>query len=54
MSHFYHVNYQDMLLVSSEAGVLESRNRAYLTERDEPFYGPDVEKKTGLSPDLLR
>ena len=28
VSHFYHVNYQDMLLVSSEAGVLEGRNRA--------------------------
>ncbi|MCP4842614.1 MAG: antibiotic biosynthesis monooxygenase [Halieaceae bacterium] len=54
VAHFDHPNYHEMLAVMSDAGVLESRNRAYLTERDEPVYGPDLEKKTAFFCDLSR
>ena len=47
-AHFEHPNYHKMVEVLSETGILESINRAYLTERDEPVYGPDNEKKTAF------
>jgi quinol monooxygenase YgiN len=47
-AHFDHSNYQAMVEVLTETGFLESINRAYLTERDEPVYGPNGEKKTAF------
>ena len=47
-AHFDHPNYQSMVEVLSETGFLESINRAYLSERDEPVYGPNGEKKTSF------
>ena len=48
VAHFAHENYTAMVSLLSECGLLESENRAYLTERDEPVYGPDFEKKTAF------
>ena len=45
-AHFDHPNYQAMVELLSGVGFVESINRAYLTEEDEPVYGPDGEKKT--------
>ena len=42
------------MMIAAQLTFPDESSRAYLTERDEPFYGPDVEKKTGFSPDLLR
>jgi quinol monooxygenase YgiN len=46
VAHFDHQNYNDMLEAFSSVGLLESINRAYLTERNEPVYGPNFEKKS--------
>lgn len=42
-AHFRHSNYQDMLDILLKTGFLGSVNRAHLTERDEPVYGPNNE-----------
>ena len=47
-AHFDHPNYQAMVELLSGAGFVESINRAYLTERDEPVYGENGEKKTAF------
>jgi quinol monooxygenase YgiN len=47
-AHFQHPNYHNMVKLLTEVGILESINRAYLTERDEPVYGPDNEMKTAF------
>ena len=44
-AHFLHQNYQDMVALLTEIGFLESVNRAYLAEKDEPVYGPNGERK---------
>ena len=46
VAHFDHKNYTAMLEAFSTVGLIESINRAYLTERNEPVYGPNFEKKT--------
>jgi quinol monooxygenase YgiN len=51
VAHFEHPNYLAMLELMAEVGVLESINRAYLTHRDEPVYGPNFEKKTAFFAD---
>jgi quinol monooxygenase YgiN len=48
VAHFDHPNYHAMVAVSSQSGFVESINRAYLTERNEPVYGPNFEKKTSF------
>lgn len=48
VAHFEHENYQAMVDMLSQVGFVESINRAYLTERNEPVYGPDFEKKTAF------
>lgn len=48
VAHFEHQNYYAMLELASKVGFLESINRAYLTERNEPVYGPNFEKKTSF------
>ncbi len=45
-AHFQHANYRKMVKILGDAGVLTSVNRAYLTEQDEPVYGPNGEMKT--------
>ena len=45
-AHFDHPNYGAMLEAFSNVGLVESTNRAYLTERNEPVYGPNFEKRT--------
>jgi quinol monooxygenase YgiN len=44
--HFDHPNYQRMVEVLGSCKLMESTNRAYLCERDEPVYGPNNEKKS--------
>ena len=46
IAHFDHPNYVAMLEAFSSLGLVDSINRAYLTERNEPVYGPNFEKKT--------
>ncbi|MEM8497504.1 MAG: antibiotic biosynthesis monooxygenase [Pseudomonadota bacterium] len=48
VAHFDHENYQSMLELLSQTGFVESINRAYLTERNEPVYGDNFEKKTSF------
>ena len=48
VAHFDHDNYHAMLEMSSQVGFVESINRAYLTERNEPVYGPNFEKRTSF------
>ena len=48
VAHFDHPNYHNMLAALSSVGLVESINRAYLTERNEPVYGPDFQKKTSF------
>lgn len=48
VAHFAHPNYHAMVAMFGETGFLESTNRAYLTERDEPVYGPDFEIKSSF------
>ena len=48
VAHFDHENYFAMLELASKVGLKESINRAYLTERNEPVYGPDFQKKTAF------
>lgn len=43
--HFKHPNYDKMVEVLSTAGIKESINQAYLTEKSEPVYGPNGERK---------
>jgi quinol monooxygenase YgiN len=45
VTHFDHKNYTAMLEAFSSVGLIESINRAYLTEKNEPVYGPNFEKK---------
>ncbi|ARN73462.1 putative quinol monooxygenase [Oceanicoccus sagamiensis] len=45
VAHFDHPNYLAMVGMFTEVGILESINRAYLAERDEPVYGPNFEKR---------
>ncbi|MFT4614655.1 MAG: quinol monooxygenase YgiN [Bacteroidia bacterium] len=44
-AHFEHPNYLAMVELLGKVGFLESINRAYLTQRDEPVYGPNFEIK---------
>lgn len=46
VAHFDHPNYVAMLDAFSSIGLVGSTNRAYLTERNEPVYGPNFEKRT--------
>jgi quinol monooxygenase YgiN len=46
VAHFDHPNYVAMLEALSSLGLVDSINCAYLTERNEPVYGPDFTKKT--------
>ena len=48
VAHFEHPNYLAMLDAFSGVGLVDSINRAYLTERDEPVYGPNFEKRTAF------
>ena len=48
VAHFDHANYLAMLEAFSSLGLLESINRAYLTERNESVYGPNFEKKSAF------
>ena len=48
VAHFAHPNYHAMVAMFAETGFLESINRAYLAERDEPVYGPNFEIKTAF------
>ena len=45
VAHFDHPNYEAMLEAFSSVGLVDSINRAYLTEKNEPVYGPQFEKK---------
>ena len=47
-AHFEHPNYLAMVELLSGVGFVESISRAYLTERDEPVYGENGEKKTAF------
>lgn len=48
VAHFDHKNYAAMLNAFSTVEMVESINRAYLSERDEPVYGDNFEKKTAF------
>jgi quinol monooxygenase YgiN len=50
-AHFKHANYQKMVELLGNAGVVESINQAYLVERGEPVYGPNGEKKEAFFAD---
>lgn len=50
-AHFKHPNYDKMVEVLGSAGVRQSINQAYLTERSEPVYGPNGERKTSFFAD---
>ena len=45
VAHFEHPNYVAMLEEFSKLGLVDSINRAYLTERNEPVYGENFQKK---------
>ena len=47
-AHFDHPNYHKMVEVLSGIGIVESVNRAHLTERNEPVYGPEGEKRAAF------
>lgn len=47
-AHFDHPNYLAMVELLMGIGLVESINRAYLTERDEPVYGEDGQKKSAF------
>jgi quinol monooxygenase YgiN len=51
VAHFKHPNYTKMVEVLGQAGIVESINQAYLTERSEPVYGPNGEGKEGFFQD---
>ena len=51
VAHFKHPNYAKMVEVLGQAGVVESINQAYLTERHEPVYGPNGEGKEAFFAD---
>ena len=44
-AHFKHPNYGQMVALLCQAGIKEIINQAYLTERSEPVYGPNGERK---------
>ena len=44
-AHFKHPNYDKMVEVLGQAGIVESINQAYLVEKSEPVYGPNGERK---------
>ena len=50
-THFKHPNYEQMVDLLSQAGIKESINQAYLTERSEPVYGPNGERKDAFFED---
>lgn len=50
-AHFKHPNYAKMVEVLGQAGVIESVNQAYLTEKSEPVYGPNGERKESFFAD---
>lgn len=50
-AHFKHPNYEKMVEVLGQAGIVESINQAYLVERGEPVYGPNGERKTAFFAD---
>jgi len=50
-AHFKHPNYDKMVELLSQAGIVESINQAYLTERSEPVYGPNGERKEAFFAD---
>jgi quinol monooxygenase YgiN len=50
-AHFEHPNYAKMVEVLGTAGVVESVNRAYLVEKDEPVYGPNGERREAFFKD---
>jgi len=47
-AHFDHPNYHAMVELLTSTGFVDSINRAYLTERDEPVYGENGEKKAAF------
>ena len=47
-AHFEHKNYDDMVQMFGDVGFVESINRAYLTERNEPVYGTNFERKSSF------
>ena len=50
-AHFKHPNYEQMVALLGQAGIKESINQAYLTERSEPVYGPNGESKEAFFAD---
>lgn len=48
VAHFDHDNYHAMVAMAAKVGFVESINRAYLTERNEPVYGAHFAKKTAF------
>ncbi len=50
-AHFKHPNYDKMVELLGNAGVVESINQAYLVEKGEPVYGPNGERKTAFFQD---
>lgn len=48
VAHFEHDNYHAMVEILSKVGFRESINRAYHTDKDEPVYGPNFEKKASF------
>ena len=50
-AHFKHVNYENMVELLGQAGIKESINQAYLSERSEPVYGPNGERKEAFFED---
>ena len=48
VAHFDHPNYLAMVELLRGVGLVESINCAYLTERNEPVYGEDGQKKTSF------
>lgn len=48
VAHFSHPNYLAMVDLLSKSGFVESISRAYLSERDEPVYDPDMGIKSAF------
>jgi quinol monooxygenase YgiN len=48
VAHFEHKNYHAMLELFSKVVFVESTNCAYLTERNEPVYGPNFSIKSSF------
>ena len=51
-AHFKHPNYDKMVeILGQSPGFKESINKAYLTEKSEPVYGPNGERKEAFFQD---